>query len=143
MRSVVPSESLGLHMDPPVFQVAVKWWLGLDTSEGSLCALCPDSALDHLGHHAVTCKYGGDVVTRHNMIRDILVETCRRAHIGVKVEVGSNLSRDHTKTRPADILLPNWFLGRTAALECVHHLTVKPCHFIGSGSVDHSCCPGH
>ena len=63
---------------------------------------CPGSTLDHLGHHAVTCKYGGDVVTRHNMIRDILVETCRRAHIGVKVEVSNNLSRDHSKTGPAN-----------------------------------------
>ena len=80
-------------------------------------ALCPGSTLDHLGHHAVTCKYGGDVVTRHIMIRDILVDTCHRAHIVVKVEVGNNLSRDHSKTHPADILLPNWFLGRTAALE--------------------------
>ena len=43
-------------------------------------------ALHHLGHHAVTCKYGGDVVSRHNRIRDILVETCRQVHIGVKVE---------------------------------------------------------
>ena len=33
------------------------------------------------------------------------------------MEVGKNLSRDHSKTRPADILLPNWFLGRTAALD--------------------------
>ena len=54
--SVVPSESLELHMDPPVFQVAIKWWLGLvNVSEGSPCALCPGSRLDHLGHHAVTC----------------------------------------------------------------------------------------
>ena len=45
-----------------------KWWLGLDTSEGSLCALCPGSVLDYLGHHAVTCKYGGNVVTWHNRI---------------------------------------------------------------------------
>ena len=29
---VVPFESLGLHMDPLVFQVAIKWWLGLDIS---------------------------------------------------------------------------------------------------------------
>ena len=29
----------------------------------------------------------------------------------------NNLSRDHSKTRPADILLPYWFLGRTAALD--------------------------
>ena len=34
---------------------------------------------------------------------------------GVKVEVGNNLGRDRSKTCPADILVPNWFLGRTAA----------------------------
>ena len=101
--SVTPSEGLGLHLDPPVFQIAVKWWLGLDTSENSQCTLCP-SVLDHLGHHAVTCKYGGDVVSRHNKIR---VETCRRAHIDVQVEVGNNLIHDHNKTRPVDILLSN------------------------------------
>ncbi|KAL5497570.1 hypothetical protein EMCRGX_G014066 [Ephydatia muelleri] len=131
--SVVPSENLGLHLDPPVFQVAIKWWLGLDTSKGSQCALCPGSTLDHLGHHAVTCKYGGDVVSRHNRIRDILVETCRRAHIGVKVEVGNNLSRDHSKTRPADILLPNWFLGRTAALDVSITSPLNPVTLLEAG----------
>ena len=131
--SVVPSENLGLHLDPPVFQVAIKWWLGLDTSEGSQCALCPGSTLDHLGHHAVTCKYGGDVVSRHNRIRDILVETCRRAHIGVKVEVGNNLSRDHSKTCPADILLPNWFLGRTAALDVSITSPLNPVTLLEAG----------
>eukprot|EP00731_Ephydatia_muelleri_P035412 Em0121g7a len=65
--SVTPSEGLGLHLDPPVFQIAVKWWLGLDTSEDSQCTLCP-SVLDHLGHHAVTCKYGGDVATTRSEI---------------------------------------------------------------------------
>ena len=90
--SVTLSASLGLHLNPPVFQVAVKWWLGLDISEGSQCALCPGNALDHLGHHAVTCKYGGDVVSCYNGIRDILVETCRRARIGVQVEVSNNLT---------------------------------------------------
>eukprot|EP00731_Ephydatia_muelleri_P010138 Em0005g724a len=131
--SVVPSENLGLHLDPPVFQVAIKWWLGLDTSEGSQCALCPGSTLDHLGHHAVICKYGGDVVSRHNRIRDILIETCRRACIGVKVEVGNNLSRDHSKTRPADILLPNWFLGRTAALDVSITSPLNPVTLLEAG----------
>eukprot|EP00731_Ephydatia_muelleri_P017238 Em0010g336a len=91
------------------------------------------STLDHLGHHAVTCKYGGDVVSRHNRIRDILVETCRRAHIGVKVEVGNNLSRDHSKTRPADILLPNWFLGRTAALDVSITSPLNPVTLLEAG----------
>ena len=60
--SVVPSVGLGLHLDPNELQIAVKWWLGLDTSRGSSCALCPDVALDPLAHHAATCWRGGDVV---------------------------------------------------------------------------------
>ena len=115
--TVVPSEGLGLHLEPSVFQVAVKWWLGLDTSNGSLCALCPNSALDPLGHHATTCKKGGDVVTRHNQLRNVLAETCRRAHLSVKVEMGSNLTSEHDHSRPADILLPNWALGKRAAFD--------------------------
>eukprot|EP00731_Ephydatia_muelleri_P008988 Em0004g1326a len=34
-------------------------------------------------------------LTMCTMPRDILVETCHQVHIGVKVEVGNNLSRDH------------------------------------------------
>ena len=33
------------------------------------------------------------------------------------MEVGNNLTRDHSKSRQADILVPNWFLGKTAALD--------------------------
>ena len=75
--SVVPSEGLGLHLNPDQFQVAIKWWLGLDTSGGSLCSLCPDTVLDPLGHHASTCKRGGDAVFRHNRLRDVVAESCR------------------------------------------------------------------
>ena len=95
----------------------MKWWLGLDTSNGSLCALCPNNALDPLGHHATTCKKGGDEVTSHNQLRNVLVETCRRAHLSVKVEMGSNLTSEHDHSRPADILLPNWALGKPAAFD--------------------------
>ena len=68
--SVVPSAALGLHLEPNEFLVALKWpWLGHDLSRGSLCPLCPDTALDPLGHHAVTCRRGGgDVVMRHNRL---------------------------------------------------------------------------
>ena len=54
--SVVPSEGLGLYFEPNQYNVTLKWWLGLDTSCGSICAFCPDSILDPLGHHASTCK---------------------------------------------------------------------------------------
>ena len=114
--SVTPSEGLGLHLDPSQFQVAIKWWLGLDLSYGSCCPLCPEIALDPLGHHAVTCKRGGDVVSRHNKLRDVLAESCRRAHLGVQVEMGNNLT-NHSHTRPAGLLVPNWVLGKAAAFD--------------------------
>ena len=110
--TVIPSERQGLHLNPPVFQTALKWWLGLDTAEGSHCALCPDKMLDPLGHHAATCKRGGDGVFRHNKLRDILAETCRRAHFSVQV-----LSSDHSHSRPVDVLISNWVLGKTAACD--------------------------
>eukprot|EP00731_Ephydatia_muelleri_P012634 Em0006g1528a len=118
--SVVPSEGLGLHLNPDQFQVAIKWWLGLDTSGGSLCSLCPDTVLDPLGHHASTCKRGRDAVFRHNRLRDVVAESCRLAHLSVKVEAGNNLTPDHSHTRPADVLVQNWSRGRPAAFDiCV------------------------
>ena len=66
----------------------------MDTSGGSLCSLCPEVALDPLGHHAVSCKRGGDAVIRHNQLRDVFAEACRRAHFPVRIEmvVGSLLT---------------------------------------------------
>ena len=46
--SVVPSVGLGLHLDPAEFQVAVKWWLGMNSSVGSVCPFCPGITLDVL-----------------------------------------------------------------------------------------------
>ena len=115
--SVVPSEGLGLHLNLDQFQVAIKWWLGLDTSGGSLCSLCPDTVLDPLGHHASTCKRGGDAVFRHNRLCDVVAESCRLAHLSVKVEAGNNLTPDHSHTRPADVLVQNWSRGRPAAFD--------------------------
>ena len=110
--SVILSEGLGLHLQPSEFQVAIKWWLGLYISCGSICPLCPGRVLDPLGHHALTCKRGGDV-----KLCDTLAETCHRAHLSVKVETGSNLTKDHSHTHPADILVPNWSLGKPAAFD--------------------------
>ena len=77
--------------------MAIRWWLGLDTSGRSMCPFCPDTALDPLGHHAVTCRNGGDVDIRHNRLRD---EVCRCAYQSVNVERGHGLTRDLAHTRP-------------------------------------------
>ena len=58
-----------------------------------------------------------DVVTRHNKLQDTRAETCCCAYWNVKVEAGINLTHDHSPTCPADILVPNWSLGKPATFD--------------------------
>ena len=109
---VTPSPGLDLHLDPNELQISIQWWLGIDTARGSSCSLCPGLALDRFGIHATTCKRGGDVVTRHNHLRNVIVEFCHRAHLGVRVESGSGITPDLSRTRPVDVLVLNWERGK-------------------------------
>ena len=104
---------MDLHLDPNELPTTVKWWLGVDT----LCSLCPDTALDRLGNIAATCKQGGDVVSHHNCLRDLVLEFCHHAHQVVRVDKGSGLTPDHSRTCPADILALDWDRGRHAAFD--------------------------
>ena len=115
--TAIPSTSLKLHLDSAEYQTAIRWWLGLNTSEASPCPCCPELVLDPLGHHAASCRHGGDVVTRHNRLRDIIVEFCRQAHLSVRVEVGFGLSRVQRNTCPADVLVQDWVRGSPAAID--------------------------
>ena len=109
---VVPSVELGLHLDPHEFCVGIMWWLGVDISRGLPCPLCPNTALDPLGHHAVTCKKGGDAVPRHNRLRDVFVDFCHQAHLA-----GSTLTPDGSQSHPDDVLVRDWIAGRFAAFD--------------------------
>ena len=81
----------------------------MDTSQNACCALDP------LGHHALTCKSGVDLIVRHNALRDTFLESCKQACIGGHLEAGSSLDEEGRKTRPADILVQNWEFGKPAA----------------------------
>ena len=115
--AVIPSRGLNLCMEPEEFQVALKWWLGMDTSPQQRCPHCHDHQLDPLGHHAVTCKGGGDAVIRHNALRDVFAQFCHRARLGGQLEVGYGSGGDVSNSRPADFLVPNWTLGKPAAFD--------------------------
>ena len=116
--TVVPSMGFGIHLDPK----ALKWWLGLDTSRGSSCALCPNVALDPLGHHATTCWHGGDIVTCHNRLRDALMS--HQAHNASRLEAGrSGLTPGLDHSCLAHVLVMDWAQGK--------HVMVSshPCYF--------------
>ena len=115
--SVMPNPQQNLHLESPEFQVALKWWLGMDTSQNSSCSFCPSHAHDPMGHHALTCKGGGDSIIRHNSLRDTFWESCKLACIAGQIEAGSGLDVEGSRTRPADILVHNWEFGKPAALD--------------------------
>ncbi|KAL5459778.1 hypothetical protein EMCRGX_G033151 [Ephydatia muelleri] len=106
-----------MHIDPAEFQVALKWWLGIDTSPHLRCPHCPDHQLDPLGHHALTCRGGGDAVLRHNSLRDVVAQFCHRARLGGQLEVGGGIEADGSRSRPADYLVPNSSTGKPAAFD--------------------------
>ena len=53
-----PCERQGPHLEPSQFQVAVKWWLGLDTSGDAQCALCPESRSSWPSCHNMQALWG-------------------------------------------------------------------------------------
>ena len=57
------------------------------------------------------------MVTRHNRLQDVFVESCRRACVGVQVEVGSGYGLHEHNKRPADVLAADWMLGKPAAFD--------------------------
>ena len=65
----------------------------------------------------MTCKRGGDVVVRHNALRDVFAQFCHRARLGGQLEVGHGSGSDSSHSRPADILVPNWLSGKPAAFD--------------------------
>ena len=69
---------------PSGYQMVVR----PNTTTASSYPFCPGAVLDPRGHHATSCQHGGDVVTRHNHLRDTFAELCHRAHLPVRVEVG-------------------------------------------------------
>eukprot|EP00731_Ephydatia_muelleri_P009946 Em0005g532a len=61
LLSVVPVVGLGLHLDPAEFQIAVMWWLGINSSTQSVCPSAPISLwiLFVEGTVRTALEYGG------------------------------------------------------------------------------------
>ena len=102
--SDIPSIGLNLHLDPAEFQTAV-WWLGIAIP-------LPFLSIPFFGpFRSPHLNMGGNAVSCHNRLRDVLLESCRRACQGPHVEAGSGLGHEGHRTQPADVLIPHWDLG--------------------------------
>ena len=124
-----------LTLEPNEMQVALQHRLGLPLAAPTdTCPLCSNhSLLDASGHHQLTCHHKGSVTSRHNRLRDVLHGLCNHAGMHAQVEQGASHG---DQTRPADLLVPAWSLGKSAAFD----LTVVSPHTIvninNAGSID-------
>ena len=83
-------------------------------SEVGTCPACPRQS-DTLGDHALCCASGGEMIARHNQVRDVIYD--------VAMEAGLNPTKEghalipNSLRRPADILIPRWAGPLDAALD--------------------------
>ena len=110
-----PIKSLGLHLRPSEFVLAVKYRLGLPIydAEGQ-CPACLRLS-DVMGDHALCCGTGGERISRHNALRDAFFDTAMSAGLGPSKE--GRFLLPGADRRPADILVPLCAGGRDAAFD--------------------------
>ena len=78
---------------------------------------CPQShcAADKFGDHQVGCGGNSDRISRHNALRDVLFTAAQSGALALCREASGVIS--DSLRRPANILLPTWHQGRSAALD--------------------------
>ena len=112
---VVPSTALGLHLHDQEFRLCLQYWLGVRMlEEGSACPVCQVTT-DGFGDHQVSCRGNGDMIHRHDSLRDALFAAARSASLAPRKEVPALIPG--ASSRPADVYLPCWKRGRPAALD--------------------------
>ncbi|GJY41237.1 hypothetical protein Tco_0428507 [Tanacetum coccineum] len=115
-------------MSPVEYRTILKYRLMIPLFPvDEICPVCRKTCLDSFGEHAVHCKELPGFKYRHDMVRDVLFDVCRRAGISAKKEAPVNFLTgplDGKSTlKPADILIFGWVGGKHA---CVDLTGVSP-----------------
>ena len=111
-----PSRGLGLFFTDAEFRTACLRWLGENiTPTASTCLACNESNSPKASH-TLRCRRNGDIIARHNGLRDRIAAFASSACLEpVKEKAG--LLGDVPGQRPADIFLPRLFNGLPTAID--------------------------
>ncbi|GKE57655.1 hypothetical protein Tco_1496840 [Tanacetum coccineum] len=125
---VIPIDGLGQHTSPVEYRTILKYRLMIPLFPvDAICPVCRKACLDSFGEHAVHCKELPGFKYRHDMVRDVIFDICRRVGISAKKEAPVNFLADPSDGRstlsPADVLVFGWVGGKHA---CVDLTWVSP-----------------
>ncbi|GJS54469.1 hypothetical protein Tco_0627831 [Tanacetum coccineum] len=102
-------EGLGQRMSPVEYRTILKYRLMIPLFPvDAICPVCRKVCLDSFGEHAVHCKELSGFKYRHDMVRDVLFDICKRVGISARKEPPVNFlthpSDGRSTLRPADVL---------------------------------------
>ena len=110
-----PIPALGLHLQPIEFRAALKYRLGVPLYDSDRCPYCKSAILDIFGDRAVSCQGRGDIISRHDRVRDTIMTACSSANLSPVCEQKHLLPENNS--RPGDVYLTSFIAGQPAALD--------------------------
>src|SRR4029079_9410628 len=111
---------------PLAFRVACRLRLGVPVYHvGASCPCCMHTLLDVHGDHVICCTKTGDLIVRHNRIRDLVDKIAREGHLSPILEKKGILGDSQAPgRRPGDVTVPLWCEGKglciDVAVTCPH-----------------------
>ena len=117
---MTPSRTKGYVFTPTEFRTLSRWWLGMDVyPEDRPCpAKGCDLPLLKNGEHALICKNGHGLITRHNAVCQQFTSLCSKANMAPQREKSlGNRGPGGGLTRPGDVFLPNYEPGGGVVLD--------------------------
>ena len=80
--------------------------------------------MDTFGDHAVACNGRGDVISRHDRVRDCIASACSAANLSPVIEKRNLIAENNS--RPGGVYLPSWKFGQSAALDITVTSSLQP-----------------
>jgi hypothetical protein len=116
--TAVPSEEDGnaTILRPRNFCTAVAYRLGLNVMSDAIpCPMCKQN-LDKLGDHATCCSRSGDIIVRHNSIRNLVNRVASDGLLDPVMEKKGILGPTSGR-RPGDVTIRYWAEGKGLAID--------------------------
>ncbi len=107
--TAVPSAEDGLDclLKPRVFRIAVAYRLGLPVLPNEIpCPSCMQP-INKYGDHATCCAKNGDLIIRHNALRNLVCSIAADGLLNPVLEKKGILGPTSGR-RPGDVSIPNW-----------------------------------
>ena len=111
-----PSRGLGLYFTDAEYRTTCLRWLGENvTPAASQCLAC-NTTTSPKASHILRCRSNGDMIARHNSLRDLVASFASAACLD-PVKEKSGLLGDAPGQRPADIFIPRLYNGLPSAID--------------------------